>query len=146
MERKILAAFSVLGVIRGFSSNLAQLFPSLLANPPTFPQTADIASIVLGLGLGLGLYTFWPLIIAGVGYWAGSRFPVETQPVRFSVIVGAFGGLAFLLTTLVLIQLDIALTADSLIVEASRTIVDSIRVTISIGLLGLAGATIARFG
>lgn len=145
MDRKILGAFTVLGVIHGVSRNLAQLFPSVLANSPTFPQSPDITSMVLGLGLGLGLYTFWPLIIAGVGYWAGGRVSVEAQPLRFAVVIGIAGGVGFLLTTLVLLQLNIGLTADSILARAVSVITNSIRVVISIGLLELAGAAIARF-
>lgn len=139
MNRSVPGVFALLGLALGAVGQLNNAAPTLLRD--SSPGTLGLSIVVLG---GV-LFLLSTVVVALVGYWAGQRVELPDQFARFAVTAGVAGGIGFLVGSA-----GVLLAAPVSLSGVRSTVVFGIGYNalvkgVSIGLYGLAGASIAHF-
>ena len=145
MDRAVPLAFALLGVLVGVISQVRGILPSLLSDPSI--RSLQAAFLVFGT-VFFGVST---LGAVALGYWTNRWVHLSDDYVRFGLVAGVASCLGFLLgTSAVLVTSSLAPVPDMPILDAPLYAAvnvgyNALTKSVSIGLLGLAGAAIAHF-
>lgn len=95
VERNVSAILAVVGVVLGAVQSAGQFQPVLNE------EMAALGAVVLGLRTVSFLLS--PVLVFGLGYWAGGKLDVSEQYDRLALVFGGVGGLASLVGMLAVV-------------------------------------------
>ncbi|WP_132060492.1 hypothetical protein [Halorussus amylolyticus] len=140
MDPEVPVSFALLGILAGIAHQFRNALPELLSYPST--EMLQYAFLAFG-AVGFAVST---LAAAALGYRANRWAKLPDEYARFGSVAGVASGVGFLLGVgAVLLVTSPAPVADSWLFSAVVVSYDAVTKAVSIGLVGLAGASVAHF-
>ena len=138
MKRSVPLAFVLLGVVLGAVAQVQSLAPALLRD--STPRSPGL----FVLALGFALFVLSTVVVSWVGYRVGHGVDLPDEFAHFALAAGVAGGVGFLLGGAGALVVS-PLPADDTLVAVFGVVYTAVTRAVSIGLLGLAGASMAHF-
>jgi hypothetical protein len=139
VNRNVLAAFALLGLVLGSVGQLTNIAPALLHD--STPRSPNAAMFLLG---GV-LFLLSTVVVAAVGYRAEREVVLADEFVAFAVTAGVGGGAGYLLGNAATLALAPVPTDGFLLTIVFGSVYGALTKGVSMGLYGLAGAAVAHF-
>ena len=128
---------ALLGLLTGALTGAGQLLPILVE------RTASSTG-ALAMGLSVVSFAVNPVVLLGVGYWAGTRVDVAAEYGGLLLVLGAVGGVATAVGYLAVVSLAVSGVgaAGSLLFGVGYNAVVQ---AVNFAVTGFAGAALAQF-
>ncbi|MFC4552466.1 MULTISPECIES: hypothetical protein [Halorussus] len=139
MKRSASLAFALLGFVLGAVGQIRNLAPALFSD--STPRSLGFPMMVLGFVL----FFLSTVVVAAIGYWAGSSVDLSREFAGFTLTAGVVGGLGFLVGGAAVLLAAPLSPADTSLAIVFGVGYNALTKAVSIGLLGLAGASVAHF-